>query len=84
MLRKQERMREIGELIAQERSLIMDLSSNLSEMHSTVKISASASAKSSKSGYRGSSRGGVTTSAFVNLNYRFLLACELINFTFKK
>ena len=79
-MRRLERLKEVSDLLTQEKALIMELSSELTELHSTAKTSVTSSAKSSKHLTRAAryvSSTFVNETAVVDLNLRFLLACEL-------
>ncbi|VDO05834.1 unnamed protein product [Rodentolepis nana] len=68
-LRRMERIMEISDLLAKEKVLIMELSSNLSELQSNFKASTQKSSKHNTSK-------PVDESALVGLNLQFLLACQ--------
>lgn len=73
-LRRLERMKEIADLITREKSLIMELSNELTELHSSAK--ATAAGKSAKCSSASGTSVSVNEANVVDLNLRFLLARE--------
>lgn len=70
-MRRKERLKQIPELLAQENTLIMELSSSLSDLQKKVK-GASGGHKSPKHQVFAP----VDESQFVDVNLQFLLACK--------
>lgn len=72
-LRRMERIKQISELLAKEKVLIMELSSNLSELQSNVKVATTSLTQKSSKHHISKP---VDESALVDLNLQFLLACK--------
>ncbi|VDL59923.1 unnamed protein product [Hymenolepis diminuta] len=72
-LRRMERIKQISELLAKEKVLIMELSSNLSELKSNVKVSTTYLTQKSSKHHTSKL---VDESALVDFNLQFLLACQ--------
>ncbi|CDI97930.1 actin binding protein anillin [Echinococcus multilocularis] len=72
-LRRLERMKDIADLITREKSLIMEISTELAELHSSAK--AVATGKLAKYSSNSASV-PVGEATLIDLNLRFLLACQ--------
>ncbi|VDM32620.1 unnamed protein product [Hydatigera taeniaeformis] len=73
-LRRLERMKDIADLITREKSLIMEVSNQLTELHSSAR--AVTTGKSTKSGSISGASVSANEASLVDLNLRFLLACQ--------
>ncbi|KAL5966698.1 Anillin [Taenia solium] len=73
-LRRLERMKDLADLITREKLLIMELSSTLTGLQSTAK--AATTGKSTKSSSVSGASACINEASVVDLNLRFLLACQ--------
>ncbi|VDK39493.1 unnamed protein product [Taenia asiatica] len=73
-LRRLERMKDLADLITREKLLIMELSNALTELQSTAK--SATTGKSTKSSSVSGASACINEASVVDLNLRFLLACQ--------